>query len=125
MVGDVKRVPSQQLQTDFESMSRTEKLSRDKLPRGFVLCTAEMEVPIWVCLNSHTLVASNRSGTLLCVSRGMVGGMVNISLFCISSGRGELFHCGAGFDDYLGYSGSCATTCILSPMSKCSLMACI
>ena len=100
-----KECKRQQLHTDFESMSRTETLSRDKLPGFFVLCTAETEVPIWVCPNSHTVVASARTGTLGSVSRGMVCGMVNIPPFSIFVGRGDVFHCGAGFDDYLGDSG--------------------
>lgn len=100
-----KECKRQQLHTDFQEMTRTETVSRTKLPGFFVLCTGETEAPLWVCPNSHMVVALTHEKALRSVSQGMVCSMVNIPPFSVFVGRGDMFHCGAAFDDYPGDSG--------------------
>jgi len=99
---DCKR---QQLHTDFVLNYGGDYFDETKNPGYFALCSGKEEVPVWICMHSHRIVASTSHSNIRALSRGMVVNMIRIPPYSIFVGRGDVFHAGHGFDDYEEDSG--------------------
>lgn len=96
----------QTLHTDFPLLEKDVEGNFGRPNPGFfTITTGPQEVPLWVCPFSQHIVSWSDEGNLVGMSKGMKVVRVLIPPFSMFVGRGDMFHCGAGFDDYPGDSG--------------------
>ena len=86
----------QYLHTDF---GLEHPVSDTRNPGYFVLCTTRSPTPLWVVNHSHFYLRED--GELLrALAKGTYARKVMIQPFSVLIGRGDLFHGGAGHDDF-------------------------
>ena len=100
-LASTKGCERQTLHTDFPTLG-SEDLQNGKNPGYFMMC-APTEVILWVCEHSHSAVsmARGRKRKLSGLSHGMEVVPIKIPPYSVFVGRGDMFHAGAGYDDYI------------------------
>ena len=96
----------QTLHTDFPLLEKDVEGNFGRPNPGFfTIKTGPQEVPLWICPFSQHIVSWSDEGNLVGVSKGIKVVRVLIPPFSMFVGRGDMFHFGAGFNDYRGDSG--------------------